>query len=66
MTDKDKLVKLLTEFDIEFIVSDDWVDDVTSVLIEEGKKNVGGVSDHYINFEFNPEDGSFLQVGAYS
>jgi hypothetical protein len=57
MNDKEKLVKLLTEFGIPF------TDHESSVYIEAGPHPncVGGYSGFFTEFDFNP-DGSFKEM----
>jgi len=58
MTDQEKLVALLTGFDVGFEESDD------TVTCYEGDNGVSGYSCFYTRFEFDAT-GKFEQMGAY-
>jgi len=61
MTDKEKLMTLLTEFGVEFQEDND---DRNDIVCEEGYAKVWGYWDFYTRFEFNKE-GKFIQMGTW-
>ena len=58
MTDKEKVIALLTELGVGFREKDGDIE------CHEGMKKVGGYANFYVNFTFN-DDGSFVELGAY-
>ena len=60
MTDKDKLIKLLTEFGVEFRVTNGG----ETVSCDHGNKKVKGTNGITTDFDFS-NDGSFRHMGAY-
>lgn len=70
MTDKEKLIALLTEFGVGFqeerrdkdMIADGWSEQ--AVLCEQGMSKVGGYSGFLVDFGFDA-DGKFVEMGAY-
>lgn len=58
MTDKEKLIALLTEFGVGMEVADTYVE------CESGSTKVGGYMCFYTLFEFD-EQGAFITMGAW-
>jgi len=58
MTDKEKLKKLFTEFEIGFTEEDG------SIVCETGGKNIGGYNGFITIFEFDEKD-KFVEIGAW-
>ena len=59
MTDKQKLIDLLSEFGVEF------TDTKSIIRCSEGDKGVGGYPNYEIDFSFDAK-GNFIEVGAFS
>ena len=65
MTDKEKLVALLTEFGVEFEDERNKNESTGSFLIcKEGATRVDGYRDFYTLFGFD-KDGKLMQMGAW-
>lgn len=60
MTDKDKLIKLLTEFGVEWREKEDGI----KCGGYKDRNKITGYSGFYTLFEFY-SDGSFMQMGAW-
>lgn len=58
MTDKEKLIKLLEDFEVVY-----WEDD-DSVITSEGDNNVTGHRGYFTKFDFH-KDGRFACMGAW-
>ncbi len=58
MTDKDKIIQLLTDLGVGFMLLDG------DIRCAEGSHKVEGHPDAIVHFEFN-QKGTFLSIGAY-
>ena len=64
MTDKDKLINLLTEFGVDFSINNENGEEVSIVECYEGDTGVIGYSGFWVGFMFNLDD-SFKQIGIW-
>ena len=58
MTDREKLIKLLDEFGVEYLTV------FTDIYCREDSKKVVGYTGFYTAFSFT-EEGEFISIGAY-
>jgi len=58
MTDKEKLIRLLTGFGVEFYLDKDTIE------CHENGKNIKGYIGFFTCFEFD-DSGAFVEMGAY-
>lgn len=62
MTDKEKLISLLTEFGVGF--SEESCDDDSTITCEQGMAKVTGYGGFATMFVFSPS-GAFVSMGAW-